>query len=692
MATWLTQLWANKARLDALDRSQAIIEFGLDGTILDANAQFCATMGYTLAEIRGRKHAMFVDPAEAAGAAYRDFWASLRRGEFQSAEFRRLGKGGRDVWLQATYNPLRGLSGRPVRIVKFATDITEAKQRSLQSASELAAIDRSQLVIEFSPDGIILTANDNFLAATGYALAEIRGQHHRMFVPHAERESEAYAAFWRRLRDGECLTAEYRRIGKGGSEIWLQATYTPVPGLDGKPVKIVKFATDISAMKRRAAFFEALSTSQCILEADMDGRVIHANQNLLDLTGYPRQDVIGRDVGKVIDQASADTDLLRSVGDGRTIVSEQRCTTRSGDIKQVRLTCIPILGPAGAPERIAMFVDDITEEFAQREKFSMLSLVADETETSVVITDAEGRIEYTNPGFCALTGFTSEESLGKKPGSFLQGPQTDPATVLSIREQLALGRGYRGDILNYTKSGEPYWIALAINPVLNPDGTVQRFVSVQTDVTDTKTQAVDVALRLAAINRANVVLEWDDSQNLVALNEIALSVLGVDGLDAARMVPALAFSHVFDASEQSRLAAGHALIRDLTISRPGMEDVFLSATVQPLRDFEGRLKRVVVYATDMSARRRAMREGETVMRTVLQRIARTATTITSISGQTNLLALNATIEAARAGEAGRGFAVVASEVKLLAGRSSAACGEITVLISETSRQIDHMVA
>jgi methyl-accepting chemotaxis protein len=123
-----------------------------------------------------------------------------------------------------------------------------------------------------------------------------------------------------------------------------------------------------------------------------------------------------------------------------------------------------------------------------------------------------------------------------------------------------------------------------------------------------------------------------------------------------------------------------------------MEDVFLSATVQPLRDFEGRLKRVVVYATDMSARRRAMREGETVMRNVLQRIARTATTITSISGQTNLLALNATIEAARAGEAGRGFAVVASEVKLLAGRSSAACGEITVLISETSRQIDHMVA
>jgi methyl-accepting chemotaxis protein len=189
-----------------------------------------------------------------------------------------------------------------------------------------------------------------------------------------------------------------------------------------------------------------------------------------------------------------------------------------------------------------------------------------------------------------------------------------------------------------------------------------------------------------------VVLEWDDSQNLVALNEIALSVLDVDGLDAARMVPGLAFNHVFDASEQSRLAAGHALIRDLTISRTGMDDVFLSATVQPLRDFEGRLKRVVVYATDMSARRRAMREGETVMRNVLQRIARTATTITSISGQTNLLALNATIEAARAGEAGRGFAVVASEVKLLAGRSSAACGEITVLISETSRQIDHMVA
>jgi methyl-accepting chemotaxis protein len=383
---------------------------------------------------------------------------------------------------------------------------------------------------------------------------------------------------------------------------------------------------------------------------------------------------------------------LRRIQAGGTMVTEHGCTTKHGQIKRVRVTRIPILGPAGSPERIAIFVDDITEEFAQREKFSLLSLVADETETSVVITDPEGRIQYTNPGFCTLTGYSQAEALGKKPGSFLQGPQTDPATVVSIREQLAAGGGFRGDILNYTKAGEPYWISLAINPVFNPNGTVQRFVSIQTDVTESKTQAVDVALRLAAINRANVVLEWDESHDLVAINDVAATVLDVDGLEAARALPALSFNHMFDAPEQARLASGHALIRDVTISRQGLDDVFLSATVQPLRDFEGRLKRVVVYATDMSARRRAMRDGETVMRTVLQRIARTATTITSISGQTNLLALNATIEAARAGEAGRGFAVVASEVKLLAGRSSAACGEITTLISETSRQIDHMVA
>jgi methyl-accepting chemotaxis protein len=692
MPTWLTKLWANKARQDALDRSQAFVEFALDGTILTANERFCELMGYSLAELRGKPHDIFVDPAERGDPAYQEFWASLRRGKIQAADFRRIAKGGRDVWLRAAYKPVRNVFGRPIGILKFAADVTEAKQRSLEVASELDAIERSQIIMKCDMDGVMLSANANFLAATGYTEAEVIGRSHRMFVPDAEFDSAAYAELWRGLRNGESRSGEYRRLGKDGREIWLQATYTPIPGLDGRPVKIVGHATDMSAVKRRAAFFEALCVSQSILEFDLTGHVVEVNHNFLDLAGYTEADVIGREIGSLLDQALPGLALRQPLQDGPSIMTEHRCTTRNGRAKRVLVTRIPVLDATGVPERMALFIDDVTEEAERQEKLFLLSLVADESDTSVVITDAKGRIEYANQGFCALTGFALEEVMGRKPGSFLQGPQTDPATVLRIREQLGFGGGFRGEILNYTKSGEPYWINLSISPVYGPDGAVQRFVSVQTDVTESKTESADAALRLAAINSANVVMEWDDGHDLVALNDMAARVLGVDGLDAAREIPALAFDHVFDASEQTRLAAGEALIRDLTVPREGQEEVYLSATVQPLRDFEKRLKRVVVYATDMSARRRAMRESEAVMRSVLQRIARTATTITSISGQTNLLALNATIEAARAGDAGRGFAVVASEVKQLAGRSSAACGEITTLISETSRQIDHMVA
>jgi methyl-accepting chemotaxis protein len=688
MSKWLTHLLAGKGLLDALDRSEAIIEFALDGTILTANAGFCATMGYTLAEIRGKPHAMFVDPIEAASPAYRAFWSTLRRGVFQSAEFRRIGKGGRDVWLRATYTPVRGLTGRASRVVKVATDITQGKQRSLEDASEIAAIDRSQLVIEFSPDGVILSANAHFLAATGYALEQVQGQHHRMFVAAVERESEAYAGFWRRLRDGECVSGEYRRFGKDGGEVWLQATYTPIPGVDGKPVKILKFATDISAAKRRAVFFEALGRCQCILECDLDGRVSQANQNFLDLTGYAEAEVIGRHISLFLDHGPAE---VAGGQDGHTMMTEHQCTGKDGRINRVRVTRIPIPGATGAAERVAMFVADITEEFGRREKFKLLSLVADEADTSVVITDAAGRIEYANQGFCSLSGYTEAEVMGRKPGSFLQGPRTDRATVLRIREQLGCGAGFCGELLNYSKAGAAYWIALSISPVFRADGTVYRFVSVQNNITEAKLESADIALRLAAINRSNVVMEWDDSHTLAALNEVALAVLGVSSLEAARELVALGFDRLFDASDQVRLSAGEALIRDVRVARPGQEDLFLSGTVQPIRDFEGRLKRVVLYATDVSARRRAMRESEAVMRGVLERIGKTAATITSISGQTNLLALNATIEAARAGAAGSGFAVVASEVKLLAGRSAAACGDITTMIAETSRQIDHMV-
>ena len=234
-------------KLETLSRSQAMIEFELDGTIITANRNFLETMGYGLDEIQGQHHSMFVDPAERNGSGCREFWASLRRGEFQKAEYRRIGKGGKKVWIQASYNPILDRSGQPCRVVKFATDVTRQKLQAAEFEGQIKAIHRSQAVVEFNLDGTILTANENFLSAMGYRLEEIQGRHHGMFVEPAHRGSDAYREFWKALGQGEYQAAEYKRIGKGGREVWIQASYNPILDMDGHPYKVVKFATDITA-------------------------------------------------------------------------------------------------------------------------------------------------------------------------------------------------------------------------------------------------------------------------------------------------------------------------------------------------------------------------------------------------------------------------------------------------------------
>jgi methyl-accepting chemotaxis protein len=257
--------------MSAFSRSQAIIEFDPDGTVLTANQNFLGAMGYALEEIEGRHHRMFVEPSHAASPEYEQFWARLRQGEFQATTFKRLGKGGKEVWIEASYNPLIGEDGHVYRVIKLATDVTEKQLAAADARGQLAAIGRSQAVIEFDLAGAILTANDNFCRALGYDLAEIRGQHHRMFVRPSEVAAPAYAEFWRSLGRGEFQAAEYLRLGKGGREVWIQASYNPIFDAGGKPYKVVKYATDITAKK---AAVQALGAGlSSLAEGDLQHRI-----------------------------------------------------------------------------------------------------------------------------------------------------------------------------------------------------------------------------------------------------------------------------------------------------------------------------------------------------------------------------------------------------------------------------------
>jgi len=232
-----------QGQINAINKVQAVIELNLDGTIITANENFLNTLGYTLEEVKGRHHSLFVDSGYRDSAEYKQFWRELGEGKAQTGEFRRIGKGGRTVWIQGTYNPILDMNGKPFKVVKFAINITGRKRSE-------EAISHVQAIIEFSLDGTIVTANELFLRTMGYTLEEIKGRHHSMFVEPSFRETADYGQFWRDLNDGKFQAADYKRIAKGGREVWLRAIYNPIFDGDGKVTKVIKNAIDITARKR----------------------------------------------------------------------------------------------------------------------------------------------------------------------------------------------------------------------------------------------------------------------------------------------------------------------------------------------------------------------------------------------------------------------------------------------------------
>ena len=374
MFQFLKNSSADKALADALSRSQAVIEFGMDGTILTANENFLKALGYSLGEIQGKHHSMFVDPSERDSAAYRDFWAALKRGEYQAAEYKRIGKGAKEVWIQATYNPVLDASGKPVKVVKFATDITARKIKSMEDAGQITAIGRAQAVIAFEMDGTIVTANENFLRAMGYTLAEIQGKHHSMFVEQAMRDSAAYREFWAKLNRGENQSAEYKRIGKGGREVWILASYNPVLNEKGKPFRVVKFATDVTKEKLATADLAgqiaSIGKSQAVIEFNMDGTIIGANQNFLKTVGYALDEIRGRHHSMFVDPSERDGAAYRefwaALNRGEYQAAEYKRIGKGAKEIWIQASYNPILDLNGKPFKVVKYATDTTAQVLVR--------------------------------------------------------------------------------------------------------------------------------------------------------------------------------------------------------------------------------------------------------------------------------------------------------------------------------------
>lgn len=370
-------------KLKALDKSQAVIEFAMDGTILSANENFQSALGYTLDEIKNKHHSVFVDPAHRNSTEYRQFWDALNRGEHQTAEYKRIGKDGREVWIQASYNPIFDKKGKPIKVVKYASDVTDRKKHDMETTGQIKAIYRSQAVIEFNLDGTIIDANENFLNAVGYSLEEICGKHHGMFVDPTYRNSIEYKQFWDALARGEYQSSEYKRLGKGGREIWIQASYNPIMDLNGKPFKVIKYASDITERKLKdidsIGQINAILKSQAVIEFNMDGTIITANENFLNAVGYTLDEIRGKHHSMFIDAAFRGSSEYRqfweALNRGEYQASEYKRYGKGGKEIWIQASYNPIMDANNKPYKVVKYATDTTRQALFLE--SVRSLIVD---------------------------------------------------------------------------------------------------------------------------------------------------------------------------------------------------------------------------------------------------------------------------------------------------------------------------
>ena len=603
MLEWadVTEARMNAGVLAAIDQAQASMEFTPKGKISGANQNMLALTGYGLDELVGQ------DDRLLSVGSDRDFWRALAKGETQDGQYLWKRKDGSDLWLQATYNPIVDGNGEVFKVVKFATDITEQKQTEAVNLRKRTAFENSTAAMMMVDRDFIVT--------------DINGATQELMARSANVFAQVWPNFDPKNIVGTCID-QFHKAPEHQRKLLSDPKNLPwktditigdfkfalnVGGIfddKGEYVGNMLEWADVTEARMNAGILAAIDQAQASVEYTTKGIVTNANENMLNLTGYELEEIMGKP-HSLFAGVSDEKGFWKALAKGEAQDGEFKCITKDGDKVWLKSTYNPIVDGNGVVFKVVQFASDVTKQVELRALAERLSLVANETDNSVIICDAKGQIEYVNPGFEKLTGFKAADCIGKRPGDILQGRLTDPATKDRIRKKLEAEQPFMEEIVNYTKDGTPYWISLVINPIFDKDGKLERFVSIQANITDVKRQQLAFNGQLEAISRAQAVIEFDPDGTILTANDNFCSATGYDLSEIKgrhhRMFCERSYT---DSPDYARfwadLAAGEtAAGKFKRLDKQGSE-LWLRAIYGPIYDEEGKVVKVVKFASNIT--------------------------------------------------------------------------------------------
>ncbi len=523
-----------KGQIEAISKSQAIIEFNTNGMVLNANENFLKTLGYSLDEIIGKPHSIFCEDELVKSPEYTKIWTALKNGHFHAGQFKRITKDGLVIWIQATYNPIYGVDGKVSKIIKFAHNITQEKELSLYHQGQIDAISKSQAVIEFDKNGVCLNANHNFLKTFNYTLEEIIGKHHSIFCEKDYVDSVDYKEFWDTLKQGEFHSGQYKRLDRSGKIIWIQATYNPIYGIDGDVIKIVKFAHNITNDKKVSLYYEgqveAICKSQAVIEFDINGVVINANNNFLNTLGYTLEDVKGKHHSMFCDRiythSKEYTEFWDTLKEGIYHSGQYKRLSKDGQIVWIRATYNPIFGVDGKITRVVKFAHDITKD----QKKNLLNegkIDAISKSQAVIEFDINGNVLYANDNFLQALKYNNLDEIKGKPHSIfcLKSFVSSPEYKQAWRD-LRNGKFYAGAFKRVDKYGGIVWIQATYNPIYGINGRISRIVKFAHNITEDKELGLYYKGQIEGICKSQAVIEFDAAGIVQSANENFLKTVG----------------------------------------------------------------------------------------------------------------------------------------------------------------------